>query len=125
MLLSHCPRRTKAGDQAQDAQCNACASSGGCPAVYTDRKGYRFAARRLKMAYGCILRLYNSVPTDMVKHASKIEKLGCSVKLAFTDESLETQKELIVSYRSVLDGNGALHKAAEASTSGHLMRGIE
>ena len=72
MLLSHCPRSTKNGDERQDAACNACASRGGVPDIYTDRKGYRFPARRLRMEHGCVVSLYNSVPPDMAMSAQQL-----------------------------------------------------
>lgn len=125
MLLHHCPRRTKAGDERQDDACNACASSGGSPGIYTDRKGYRFPARRLRMAHGCVVRLYNSVPTDMARSAARLHSAGVSLRLSFTDEPLSRQTELVRSYRSVLDHGSALHEPAEHATSGHLSRGVE
>ena len=125
MLLSHCPRRTRNGDECQDAACNACAAKGGVPDVYTDRKGYRFSARRLRMKHGCVLRLYNSVTTDMAKSAQKLKELGCSLRISFTDESLERQKEIVASYRSVMDRGIPLHGMEENTTAGHLARGVE
>lgn len=125
MLLSHCPRRTKAGDERQDTACRACAMQGGVPAVYTDRKGYRFEARRLRMSHGCVLRLYNSITTDMAKVSRKIHDLGCSIRLSFIAEPLEQQQALVASYRNVLDYGEALHKQEENTTTGHLLRGIE
>lgn len=125
MLLSHCPRRTKAGDTKQDQACQACAANGGIPAVYTDRKGYRFEAHRQRMEHGCVVRLYNSVKTDMAKSAGKIADLGCSFRLSFTDEPLERQMELVASYRSILQGGASLHQADENTTTGHLTRGVE
>ena len=125
MLLSHCPRRTKAGDDKQDAACNACAMSGGCPQIYTDRKGYRFPCKRLKMAHGCVVRLYNSMPTDMAKSARKLYDAGISLLLGFTDEPLERQKEIVSSYRQVLDRGEAIHEMEQGVTSGHLARGVE
>ena len=125
MLLSHCPRRTRAGDEKQDAACNACAANHGCPQVYTDRKGYRFPARRLKMEHGCVVRLYNSVPTDMARSAKKLYDAGLSLRLSFTDESLTRQKEIVSSYRRVLDEGVFDHEIMEFSTSGHLARGVE
>ena len=125
MLLSHCPRRTERGDEAQDAACRSCDRDGGCPAVYTDRRGYRFPARRLRMAHGCVVRLYNSVVTDMSKAAVKLQTLGCSLRLAFTDETRERRRELVASYRSLMDGKGALHAPQEGATLGHLQRGVE
>lgn len=125
MLLSHCPRRTKAGDHCQDATCNACAANGGYPQVYTDRKGYRFPARRIKMAHGCVVRLYNSMPTDMVRSAKKLFDAGVCLSVSFTDEPLERQKEIVSSYRSVIDCGVASHDMMEGTTSGHLSRGVE
>ena len=125
MLLSHCPRRTKAGDDKQDAACNACAANGGCPQVYTDRKGYRFPARRLKMEHGCVVRLYNSVPTDMARSSRKLCDAGVSLRLSFTDEPLSRQKELVSSYRRVLSEGVFTHDMTDGATSGHLARGVE
>lgn len=93
--------------------------------MYTDRKGYRFEARRIRLSHGCILRLYNGVTTDMAKVSRKVHDLGCSVRLSFTDESLEKQKVLVASYRNLLDCGEALHKQEENTTTGHLLRGIE
>lgn len=125
MLLSHCPRRTKAGDSVQDAACNACAANNGCPQVYTDRKGYRFPAKRQKMEHGCVVRLYNSVPTDMARSAGKLRDVHMSLRVSFTDEPLTRQKEIISSYRCVLDSGIATHDMTEGATSGHLARGVE
>ena len=125
MLLSHCPRRTRAGDGKQDAACDACAKNGGCPEVYTDRKGYRFPARRLKMEHGCVVRLYNSIVTDMAKHARKLKESGCSLRLTFTDETPERRREIVASFRSILDGGEAAHVPESGSTAGHWMRGVE
>ena len=125
MLLSHCPRRTKAGDSVQDAVCNACAANGGCPQVYTDRKGYRFPAKRQKMEHGCVVRLQNSVLTDMARSAGKLRDAHVSLRVCFTDEPLARQKEIISSYRSVLESGIATHDITDGATSGHLARGVE
>lgn len=125
MLLSHCPMRTLRGDTARDSACNACQTRGGCPNEYTDRKGYRFPLMRMKMDGGCVVRVYNSVPTDMARHAQKLQRLGVSLRLAFTDETIQRQRELTASYRSILDGGRALHEIHDPATAGHLLRGIE
>lgn len=125
MLLSHCPRRTKAGDEKQDASCQSCASQGGVPAVYTDRRGYRFEARRQRLPHGCIVRLYNSVTTDMAKSSRKLHDLGCSIRVSFIDEPIDRQIEIVSSYRSILEHGIALHQMEENTTAGHLMRGVE
>lgn len=124
MLLSHCPRRTLAGDTARDARCDACAKDGGCPAVYTDRKGYRFPARRTRTDGGCTVRLYNSLPTDLARYAQRLRALGCSLRLAFTDEPLARREQLTRSYRAVLDGGAPLHEVGE-TTSGRFAHPVE
>ncbi|MBP3427759.1 MAG: U32 family peptidase [Clostridia bacterium] len=125
MLLSHCPRRTKAGHEAQDTACAACVRDGGRTAVYTDRKGYQFPARRLRMDHGCLVRLYNSVVTDMAKAADKLRQLNCSLRLCFTDETPEERMMITKSYRSLMDNGCALHTPAVHATAGHLARGVE
>ncbi|MBR4040107.1 MAG: U32 family peptidase [Clostridia bacterium] len=125
MLLSHCPRRTKDGDDRQDAACNACAANGGCPQIYTDRKGYRFPAKRQKMEHGCVVRLYNSLPTDMARSARKLYDAGISLRVSFVDEPLSRQKEIVASYRRILDTGMAAHDMTQETTSGHLARGVE
>lgn len=125
MLLSHCPKRTNLGHERQDAACNACAANGGCPDIYTDRKGYRFPAKRLKMAHGCVVRLYNSVVTDMARTSKKLHDAGVALRVSFTDEPLERRLEIVSSYRSVLDCGAALHETDDMATSGHLSRGVE
>jgi len=125
MLLHHCPKRTEKGDEKQDAQCNACSAQGGCPHVYTDRKGYQFPAKRLKMPHGCVVRLYNSVVTDMARYSRKLQQVPVSLRVSFMDESLMRQKEIVASYRSILDSGYALHEPVDSATSGHLARGVE
>lgn len=125
MLLSHCPHRTRVGDERQDAACNACASRGGVPDIYTDRKGYRFSARRLRMEHGCVVRLYNSVPTDMARYARQLHALGCSLRVSFTDEPIDRQREIVSSYRGILDQGVAMHQPEENVTAGHFRRGVE
>ncbi|MBQ2990981.1 MAG: U32 family peptidase [Clostridia bacterium] len=125
MLLNHCPVRTSRGDEKQDSACNACAASGGMPEVYTDRKGYRFPLKRLRMAHGCMVRLYNSMITDMSRYAGRLHDAGVSLRVSFTDETLDRQKEIVASYRSILNHGCAQHAAAENTTSGHLLRGVE
>ena len=93
--------------------------------MYTDRKGYRFPAKRQRMEHGCIVRLYNSVPTDMARYASKLFDAGLALRVSFTDEPIERQKEIVSSYRSILDAGRPLHEPAQNTTSGHIARGIE
>ena len=125
MLLSHCPKRTQKGHDKQDAVCDACAANGGCAGVYTDRKGYQFPLRRLKMEHGCILRLYNSVVTDLHKELQGKKGLPLSMRLAFTDETPARQQEIVASYRRILDGGAATHRIDDNLTTGHWRRSVD
>jgi len=125
MLLSHCPKRTLRGDEVHNDACNACAASGGCPDVYTDRMGYRFPLRRLKMEHGCVLRLLNSVTTDVIRELERNPEIPCSIRLSFIDEPLSRQKQIIASYRSVLRGGKPLHEIEPNATSGHWRRSVK
>lgn len=77
------------------------------------------------MAHGCVVRLYNSVPTDMARYAGRLHEAGVSLRVHFTDEPLERQKEIVASYRRILDNGAAAHQAAEQATTGHWARGVE
>ena len=77
------------------------------------------------MEHGCVVRLYNSMPTDMAKSAKKLHDAGISLLLGFTDEPLERQKEITSSYRRILDSGEAIHGMEQGVTSGHLARGVE
>ena len=125
MLLSHCPNRTMRGDGQTDNQCSACDRKGAKPGVYTDRMGYRFPLRRIRTDKGCLLRLYNSVPTDMAKNSRILAKLPYSLQLDFTDETSDVQHEIVQSYRLLMDEGSLTHTPAASSTSGHLTRGVE
>ena len=72
-----------------------------------------------------MVRLYNSVPTDMVKSAQHLHALACSLRVSFTDEPLDQQKRIVSSYRSILDRSIPLHEPEENVTAGHLRRGVE
>ena len=61
----------------------------------------------------------------MAKYAQKLHDTGMSLRLAFTDESLTEQKEIVTSYRSILEKGKAVREAAASSTAGQLMRGVE
>lgn len=125
MMLTHCPRRTKAGDTSTDSLCNRCEPDGGWCETLTDRKGMQFKLRRIKMHDRCQISLYNSVVTDMAKRPSVLSSLGCAWRLMFTDESPEERCRIVRSYRRMMDGGMPDHEPAQSSTCGQLLRGVE
>ncbi|MBQ9009070.1 MAG: U32 family peptidase [Clostridia bacterium] len=124
MLLSHCPKRTKAGDRHTDGNCNACEASDGWCETLRDRKGMNFPLRRIKMQDRCQISLYNSVVTDMARHGRVLRSLNCMWRLLFTDESPDMRLRIIRNYRQLMD-TGDLPDPLPAGTGGHLMRGVE
>ena len=83
-----------------------------------------FPLRRLKMQDRCQISLYNSVITDMARHAPVLRSLNCVWRLMFTDEPPETRLKIIRSYRQLMD-TGVSSESVLLGTSGHLMRGVE
>ena len=61
----------------------------------------------------------------MAKYAEKLYHLSVSLRLAFTDESPERQREIVASYRGVLDSGRALHNISPSATAGQLLRGVQ
>ena len=77
------------------------------------------------MEHGCVVRLYNSVITDLSRELQKKPNLPFSIRLAFTDETLERRQELVSSFRMLLDGGQAQHNADAGVTTGHWRRSVD
>ena len=69
MLLHHCPARTRLGLSRGHADCRMCdnhhpdALEG---TAFIDRRSTAFPLLRQRMPEGCLVRLMNSVPTDIL-----------------------------------------------------------
>ena len=69
MLLHHCPARTRLGLQKGHADCRMCdnrhpAALEGTALI--DRRSTAFPLLRQRLPEGCLVRLMNSVPTDIL-----------------------------------------------------------
>ena len=69
MLLHHCPARTAMGWKKGHRDCRLC-DTGDERSLrgerLTDRKGYSFPLLRLRLEEGCLVRLMNALPTDLM-----------------------------------------------------------
>ena len=87
MLLHHCPARTALGLSRGHQDCRLCdqhspdALEGSC---LTDRRGYSFPLLRQRLPEGCLVRLLNSLPTDIL---ARVRAAGWSPLITLTDES--------------------------------------
>ena len=117
MLLHHCPARTYLGLSRGHADCRLC--DGGSEdaltgTAFTDRRGVRFPLMRMRLPEGCLVRLMNSVPTDVV---SRVRSAGHTPVMTLGEEHGAALKEAI----SVWMGARSTMEA----TSAHWNRPVE
>ena len=126
MLLSHCTDCTRRGLTGRDDACERCAHGGGAQSQpLIDRKGFVFPLRRQRLAHGCMLRLYNSLPTDMTQAMDRLRALPVSMRLQFTDEDDALCADVTCHYRRLMDGQASDFAHPRETTSGLLRRGVE
>lgn len=128
MLLNHCPERVRRGLTHGREHCALCGPDDrACAAPdpsLTDRRGYDFPLRRMRMPEGCVVELLNALPTDLSGQDSRRKALGTGMLLSFTVEPPERQ--LAVTRRfAALMRTGITEKDNEPSTTGHFLRGVE
>ena len=117
MLLHHCPARTYLGLSKGHADCRLC-DHGNADALagtaFTDRRGVRFPLMRMRLPEGCLVRLMNSVPTDVV---SKVRHAGYTPLMTLGEEHGAALAEAI----SVWQGA----RSTMETTSAHWSRPVE
>lgn len=86
MLLHHCPARTALGLTSGHRDCRLCdrhspdALEG---TALTDRRGYEFPLLRQRLPEGCLVRLMNSLPTDILQ---RVRDKGWTPLISLSDE---------------------------------------
>ena len=115
MLLHHCPARTALGLTAGHKDCRMCdvhqpESLEGTS--LTDRKGYEFPLQRIRLPEGCLVRVLNALPTDIMQRTAHAARL-----MEMTNETGEETAAAV----KLLDG-GTL---AAGTTAGHWNRPVE
>ena len=115
MLLHHCPARTALGLREGHRDCRMCdredpRSLAGH--ALTDERGYRFPLQRVRLPEGCLIRLLNTLPTDLGDKA--ISGLRAAEMTAETPE--EARRSLDALLRN--------EKTGEEATRGHWNRPV-
>ncbi|MDD6050331.1 MAG: U32 family peptidase [Clostridiales bacterium] len=117
MLLHHCPARTYLGLKSGHADCRMC-DEGAPNALWgtclTDRRGVAFPLLRQRLPEGCLVRLMNSVPTDIV---ARVRRASWSPLMTLSDEDGAKVADAV----SVWQGG----KGRGETTSAHWSRPVE
>lgn len=117
MLLHHCPARTYLGLSKGHAGCRLC--DDGKPdalqgTALIDRRNTAFPLLRQRLPEGCLVRLMNSVPTDIVE---RVRRAGWSAMMTLNGESGAEIESAVAVW------NG--EKGRGESTSAHWSRPVE
>ena len=86
MLLHHCPARTALGLTKGHRDCRMCDLHNPDALTGTsliDRRGYAFPLLRQRLPEGCLVRLMNGLPTDIVP---RVRAAGWAPLISLTDE---------------------------------------
>lgn len=116
MLLHHCPARTFLGLSKGRENCVLCdredrqSLKGEC---LTDRRGYSFPLERLRLPEGCLVRVLNMLPLDLLDRTDHMP-----VWVSFEEESSEKVRE-------VLNARDAGERVGDESTAGHWNRPVD
>lgn len=117
MLLHHCPARTYLGLDKGHASCRLCDENRADALRSTtliDRRNIAFPLLRQRLPEGCLVRLMNSVPTDIV---GRVRSAGWKAMMTLNDETGAEIENAIAVW------NGG--KGKGESTSAHWNRPVE
>ena len=117
MLLHHCPARTYLGLSKGHAGCRLC-DDGKADALagtaLIDRRNTSFPLLRQRLPEGCLVRLMNSVPTDIV---ARVRQAGWPALMTLSGESGVEIENAIAVWKG--------EKARGETTSAHWNRPVE
>ena len=115
MLLHHCPARTALGLREGHRDCRMCDLGdprGLAGHALTDERGYRFPLQRVRLPEGCLIRLLNTLPTDLG------DKGIAGLRAA--EMTAETPEEA----KRILDALLRNERTGEEATRGHWNRPV-
>ena len=112
MQLRHCTLREQKG-------CQNCKGEVG---IMKDEAGREFPLRNIRQADGCLLRLLNCLPTDIIDLYNELP-LPEGIQLAFYDESPEMVSERVKAAIAAREGKAVA--AAANATRGHWNRPVD
>lgn len=105
MQLRHCPIRAALdGPHAACRRCDAQPPEAQLNAhTLVDRKNVAFPLRRVRSDEGCVVRIYNSAPLLLLRHAARLPR-SAAWRLMLTDETAEEAQALVRLHRLFLQG---------------------
>ena len=110
MQLNHCPLRVSKGMEKQRTQCNLCKNK---PYSLRDRMGCTLPVSHVKTSTGCVLSLYNEIPT-IIEQAS----FPYIPMLCFSTETPEEQRAIFQQFQQGIPWS-------EPKTQGHWRKGVQ
>jgi len=117
MLLHHCPARTYLGLKSGHAECRMCDVNSPDRlegTAFTDRRNAVFPLLRQRLPEGCLVRLMNSVPTDVV---SRVRAAGWSPLMTLNGETGAALMEALAVWKG--------GKSQQETNAGHWNRPVE
>lgn len=112
MQLRHCTIKEQRG----------CKNCKGIAGIMKDEAGREFPLRNIRQADGCLLRLLNCLPTDIIDLYGELPRPE-SIQLAFYDENAETVSERIAAAIAAREGRAVA--AVSNATRGHWNRPVD
>ena len=112
MQLRHCTLKEQRG-------CQNCKGAAG---MMKDEGGREFPLSNIRQADGCLVRLLNCLPTDIIDLYGELPKPG-AIQLAFYHESPEDVAERVSAAAAARQGKAVA--AARSATRGHWNRPVD
>ena len=108
MLLHHCPARTALGLTAGHRDCRLC-DDGRAEALagkeLIDRRGYHFPLLRQRLPEGCLVRLMNTLPTDLMDRGKGFPLIELTTESA--SEAERAAAAALERHKSGIEATGA------------------
>ena len=105
MQLRHCPIRAALdGPHASCRRCDSLSEDKRLNAhVLIDRKNVAFPLRRVRSDEGCLVRVLNSAPLFLLRHAGRLPE-SAAWRLMLTDETAEEAQSIVRLHRLAIEG---------------------
>lgn len=114
MQLKHCPVKEYMG----------CKNCNGVAGALTDEAGREFPLSNISQADGCLVRVLNCVPTDIIAHLAKLAPP--TIALAeFRTEGAAQAGKLVYELKRALNNGGEGYAPNKDTTRGHWSRAID
>ena len=129
MQLRHCPIRAALdGPHASCRRCDGLSEDKRLNAhTLIDRKNVAFPLRRIRSDEGCLVRVLNSAPLFLLRHAGRLPE-SAAWRLMLTDETAEEAQSIVRLHRLAIEG-GDMRAAsdwpawdAKNTTTGYYFR---